>query len=204
MKKMCIIGTGGYAKEIFWLIDEIGIADQVECFMEPDDGYEERTMMDRPVRPQSAFDASKHSAIIAIGNSRIREKVVQQLPAETEYPNLISPKAQVTRWVKLGKGIIIQTSVIVTVDVTIGDFVHLNGFTTVGHDTVVGDYSTTTVFVALSGECNIGKHSYWGNGASVRQGLTVCDNVMVGMGGMVVKPITEPGVYAGIPAKKIK
>ena len=204
MKKMCIIGTGGYAKEIFWLIEEIGIADQVECFMEPDDGYEERTMMDRPVRPQSEFDSSKHSAIIAIGNSRIREKVVQQLPADTEYPNLISPNAQVTRWVKLGKGVIIQTSVVVTVDVTIGDFVHLNGFTTVGHDTIVGDFTTTTVFVALSGECNIGKHSYWGNGASVRQGMTICDHVMVGMGGMVVKPITEPGVYAGIPAKKIK
>lgn len=204
MKKMCIIGTGGYAKEIFWLIDTIGIADQVECFMEPDEGYEERSLMDRPVRPQSEFDASKHSAIIAIGNSRIREKVVQQLPPETEYPNLISPNAQLTQWVKLGKGVIIQTNSVLTVDVTIGDFVHLNGFTTVGHDTVVGDYSTTTVFVAFSGECNIGRHTYWGNGSSIRQGMTVADQAIIGMGAMVVKPITEAGVYAGIPAKKIK
>ncbi|MEM1217358.1 MAG: NeuD/PglB/VioB family sugar acetyltransferase [Bacteroidota bacterium] len=204
MKKICIIGTGGYAKEIFWLIHDIGIEDQVECFMEPDDQYEERSIMDRPVLPQSQFDPAKHRAVIAIGNGRIREKVVQQLPEETEYPNIISPKAQVTRWAKLGRGCVIQSHTVVTVDVVLGDFVHLNCFTTVGHDTTLGDYSTTTAFVSISGLCTVGKHSYWGNGSSVRQGLSVTDHVTVGMGAMVVKPIEEPGIYTGIPAKKFK
>ncbi len=34
--------------------------------------------------------------------------------------------------------------------------------------------------------------------------VTICDNVVVGAGSVVTKNITEPGIYAGNPAKKIK
>ena len=33
--------------------------------------------------------------------------------------------------------------------------------------------------------------------------LEICDNVVVGAGSIVTKSIIEPGVYAGVPAKKI-
>ena len=204
MSKICIIGTGGYAKEIYWLIDEIGRQDEVLCFMEPDSVWQERTLMDIPVRPQSEFDATNCSAVIAIGNSKIREKVTHQLPPETRYETLISPQAKVTRWDVVGEGSIVQIHSVLTVDVTVGKHCHLNGFTTVGHDTVIQDFATTTVFVAISGECNIGKHSYWGNGSTIRQGISICDDVTIGMGAVVAKPITASGIYVGIPAKKIK
>ncbi|MCB0640204.1 MAG: NeuD/PglB/VioB family sugar acetyltransferase [Phaeodactylibacter sp.] len=203
-KKICIIGTGGYAKEIYWLISEIKRDNEVLCFMEPDDLWKEREFMGLPVRPQSEFDATNNSAVIAIGNSHIREKVTQQLPAETFYETLISPQAKVTKWVEIGEGSIVQINSVLTVDVQVGKHCHLNGFTTVGHDTVIGDFATTTVFVALSGECKIGKHSYWGNSSTVRQGMHICDNVTIGMGAVVAKHIEEPAVYVGIPAKKIK
>lgn len=204
MRKICIIGTGGYAKEIFWLISDLKRDLEVECFMEPDDHWTDRTFMDKPVRPQSEFDASLFSAVIAVGNSQIREKVTQQLPAQTQYETLVSPHAQVTKWVELGEGCIVQTHSVITVDVKAGRHCHFNGFTTVGHDTVIGDFFTSTVFVAISGGCQIGKHSYWGNQSTVRQNINICDNVVIGMGAVVAKDITESGIYVGIPAKKMK
>ena len=35
------------------------------------------------------------------------------------------------------------------------------------------------------------------------QFLTICDNTIVGLGSAVIKSITAPGTYVGVPAKKI-
>jgi len=44
---------------------------------------------------------------------------------------------------------------------------------------------------------------YFGTNSCVRQKITICDNVTIGMGGVVVKNITEPGVYIGNPVQKL-
>lgn len=89
-----------------------------------------------------------------------------------------------------------------TCQIKIGDFAQLNLGTTIGHDCIIGDFFTTAPSVNISGICNIGKKVYFGTSAAIRQNLKVCDNVNIGMGAMVVKDITEPGTYVGIPAKK--
>ncbi len=203
-KRICIIGTGGFAKEVLWLIHDLGRLDEVACFMEPDADWREREMLGVPVWPQSRFDPTAHTATIAIGSSKIREKVVGQLPAETEYESLIHPAANLAPWLEIGEGCIICAQSIVTADVKIGKQVHLNCMTSVGHDCIIGDYTTTTAAVNISGSCVIGKHTYWGNGSTIRQGLSVCDEVIIGMGAVVTKNIEESGVYVGMPAKKMK
>ncbi|MBR9921773.1 MAG: transferase [Bacteroidetes bacterium] len=204
MKKICIIGTGGFAKEVLLIIYDLRRMHEVACFMEPDDVWQERSIMDIPVRPQSEFDASFHTASIGIGNSMIREKVTQQLPAETKYETLISPKASWSPWNEAGEGSVVCAGAIATVGVKLGKHVHVNLLTTIGHDAVLEDFVTTTTSVSISGDCVLGRHSYWGNQSTIRQGLKVCEGAIIGMGGVVVKDITEPGTYVGIPAKKIK
>ncbi|MCB0704414.1 MAG: NeuD/PglB/VioB family sugar acetyltransferase [Saprospiraceae bacterium] len=203
-KKICVIGTGGFAKEVMVIIYDLGRMDEVACFMEPDSEWEERTIMGIPVWPQSKFDPAKHTATIAIASTKIREKVTQQLPPETVYEKLISPKAFWTPWIEVGEGAIIGAGCLATVDIKIGKHVHLNCFTTLGHDTVIEDFVTTTSNVTINGNCHIGSHTYWGTRSSIRQGLTVCPEVVIGMSAVVVKDITEPGVYVGLPAKKLK
>jgi acetyltransferase-like isoleucine patch superfamily enzyme len=34
--------------------------------------------------------------------------------------------------------------------------------------------------------------------------VTICDQVVIGAGSVVTKNITEPGIYAGNPARKLK
>jgi acetyltransferase-like isoleucine patch superfamily enzyme len=49
----------------------------------------------------------------------------------------------------------------------------------------------------------IGNHVSIGSNATILP-INICDNVVIGAGAVVTKNITESGVYAGNPAKKLK
>ena len=49
----------------------------------------------------------------------------------------------------------------------------------------------------------IGNHVSIGTNATILP-VSICDHVVVGAGSVVTKDITEPGIYAGNPAKKIR
>lgn len=49
----------------------------------------------------------------------------------------------------------------------------------------------------------IGNHVSIGSNATILP-VSVCDHVVIGAGAVVTKDITEPGIYAGNPAKKLR
>ena len=42
-----------------------------------------------------------------------------------------------------------------------------------------------------------------GIGATVKNGIKICDNCLIGAGAVVVKDILNPGIYIGTPAKML-
>lgn len=50
----------------------------------------------------------------------------------------------------------------------------------------------------------IGSNIWVGGNVTICRGVTICDRVVIGANSVVTKPITVSGVYAGIPARKIK
>ena len=86
MKSICIIGTGGFAKEVLSLINDLGMYDEVEAFMEPDHLWEEkgkdRIIMGKKVLPMSLADPDKHKITIGVASILIRQKTLTQLPAD--------------------------------------------------------------------------------------------------------------------------
>jgi serine acetyltransferase len=50
----------------------------------------------------------------------------------------------------------------------------------------------------------VGKGVYLGTKSCIREKISICDNVILGMNAGVVSDIQESGVYVGTPAKKIK
>ena len=53
------------------------------------------------------------------------------------------------------------------------------------------------------GSTRIGNHVSIGSNATLLP-VNICDNVVIGAGAVVTKDITQPGVYAGNPAKKLR
>lgn len=204
MSKIAIIGAGGFAKEVLHLLDDLGKYNDCSGFYQPDDVWGElwkdKEIMGLPVLPYSELTSSNRLTI-GIGNSTTREKIVAELGATKDYINIIHPSAHVSRWVKMGNGNIITAGSIVTCDVVLGDHCQFNLNTTIGHDSIIGDYFTSAPGVNISGSCVIGKHVYFGTSAATRQGMKVADNIVIGMGAMVVKNLEQSGTYVGIPAK---
>lgn len=44
-------------------------------------------------------------------------------------------------------------------------------------------------------------NTWIGAGATVSNNITICNDVMIGAGAVVVKDIMEPGTYVGVPQK---
>lgn len=208
-KKVCIFGSGGFGREVLCcLIDIISTTkhklEEIACFMVSDEHYNVDKIMGVEVIPQSKFDPSLYNVVVAIGDSASRKKVVESLPKNTTYITLVHPNAIISEWVKIGEGSIITAGAILTCNITIGKHAHLNLQTTVGHDCIIGDFFTTAPAANISGECHFGDCVYFGTNSAVKQGVQICNNVTIGMGGVVVKDISEEGVYVGNPVKKLE
>ena len=204
----CIVGTSGFARETLTCLLDMVSAQRKSVnvpvvFMEADENFQEPEVMGVPVIKQSDFDPKIYRVVVAIGDPKQRKKVVDDLPDNTCYTSIIHPSAVVSKWVTVGEGSIITAGTILTCNIELGRHCHLNLHSTVGHDCRIGDYFTTAPGVNISGICHFGNCVYFGTNAAVKQGIKICDNVTIGMGGVVVKDINESGIYVGNPVKKL-
>lgn len=177
-----IIGKGGFAREV---VSYLSVKESYLIMGEYDEIKNFRPLV---------------RTVIAIGDPKVREKLAQ-LDFEWDIVDFSSTWSTST---KIGKGSIICPGTILTVDITIGEHVIINLNCTVGHDSTIGDFTTISPGVNISGNVHIGKRCYIGTNAVIREGISICNDVIIGAGGVVVKNILEPGVYVGNPCKKIK
>lgn len=117
-------------------------------------------------------------------------------------------------------------------DCFVGPFVEIQKDVVIGDRTKVQSHSFICELVSIGNDCFIGHgvmfindlfatggpargdKSLWkstvvGNNVSIGSNATIlpvsiCDNVVVGAGAVVTKNITQPGIYAGNPARKLK
>lgn len=70
----------------------------------------------------------------------------------------------------------------------------------IGHNNIIGENTIVVGGTITSGSVIVGKNCWLCAGTLIRNGVSICDNVIVGMGSMVLKDITESGIYFGRPA----
>lgn len=198
--KKGIIGAGGFGREVYWSLNSVERSNTV--FFVDDEYW---SGGNNKILPLSLFESDKYEVIVAIADSKHRQRIVETLPKTTKFFTHIHPTAQIHgEDVTIGEGSIICAGTIITTNVKIGKHAHLNLITTVGHDCMIGDYFTTAPGVQISGNEIIGDRVYFGTRSCMKQKLTICDDVIIGMNAGVTKDITEPGTYVGTPTIKIK
>jgi acetyltransferase-like isoleucine patch superfamily enzyme len=84
----------------------------------------------------------------------------------------------------------------------IGENCAIGAYCNVGHNVYISKNTILTPYVCIGGSARIGEGCFIGMGAIIRDGVVVCDRVKVGMGALVSKDITKPGVYIGSPARR--
>jgi sugar O-acyltransferase (sialic acid O-acetyltransferase NeuD family) len=157
------------------------------------------------IMPISKYDPKRYELLIAVSDPMEREKIVGRLPKETKYWSFIHPSAQILNPSgEIGEGTVISANCVIVCHYKLGNHVHFNIGTVLGHDSVVGDYCTTAPGAMIMGDCRIGERVYFGANSCCSQKITICNDVTIGLGAVVVRNISEPGTYVGIPVKKIK
>lgn len=199
--KLAIFGVGGFGREVYHQFQEkyssvIFVIDDEYFSSTADYGFE--------TIPLSKFDPTEYFAVVAVGNPTDRKNIVERFPKDTLWATLIHHSVNVTAPdVEIGEGSIICAGSILTTNIKLGKHTHLNLLTTIGHDVIIKDFFTTAPGAKISGTCNIDECVYFGTNSSVREKISICNNVTIGMQAAVVKNITEPGTYIGLPAKRV-
>ena len=196
--KICIRGAGGLAIEVCAWAEHSGY--EVVAFV--DEYPQSSELLGIPVVGREKYD-ERFPITIAIGDPRTRERIVSEELSSATFATIIHPSAIIGRTSEIGSGSVIHPNAVITSNVKIGAHTQLYTATTVGHGCEIGDFFTTAPGAVISGDCRIGDRVYFGTNSSIKQKLTVVDDVTVGLGAGVVKNITQAGVYVGVPAKAV-
>lgn len=205
MKKLVIVGNGGLAREVEWLVERINAVSPTWEFI----GFIDNDSTNQKVIGDDSFIINYDEELyvsIAIGTSAIREKIfaAYKVNSNIRFPNLIDPSVMFSERVSFGEGNIICAGSILTVDITIGNCNIINLDCTVGHDAILENFVTINPSVNVSGNVVIGSGANIGTGTQILQGLTIGKNSIVGAGAVVNRELPADCTAVGIPAKVIK
>lgn len=195
MNRLIIIGASGHGKVVADIAVKNGYSDIV--FLDDDETIKDCAGFKVVGKTREATSLTGDK-IVAIGNSKIRERIQSKIDVIT----LIHPNAVIGRRVEIGKGSVVMAGAVINSEAKIGNGCIVNTTSSVDHDCVVGDFSHVSVGAHLCGTVKIGKYCWVGAGATVSNNVMIGSNIMIGAGAVVVSDIHEEGTYIGIPARK--
>lgn len=201
MNRLIIIGAGGQGKVIADVALKIGYTNI--CYI---DDHAKGDVMGFPIIGTKTeierLNNGNTDFIVGIGNNAIRKTIAEMY--NVNWVSIVHPSAQIAFNTEIGKGTAIMANAVVNVCATIGEHCIINTGAIVEHDNVIENYAHISPNVVLGGTVRIGSLTHVGIGATVKNNTDICSDCIIGAGAVIVKNIKEPGIYVGVPAKKIK
>lgn len=212
MKDLAIYGAGGFGREIACLVNIINAEKPTFNFIGFFDDGRLKGEMNEYGEVLGGIEVLNNwnrplSIVIAIGNPHIVEKIVSNINnILIEFPNLISPDVKYLdqKTCSMGIGNVICTGCLFSCNTKIGNFNQFNGFITVGHDAIIGDFNSMMPGVRISGEVTIGNRNFWGFNSGIIQQKAVGNDVTIGAGAILLRKPKDGCTYVGIPASMVK
>ncbi len=210
--ELLIFGAGGFGREVAswagrarWL----GRPFEVVAFI--DDNAAVEQLNGRPVLTlEDAAARHPEAAVLAtVGDPKLRERLIGKALAAglVSTPPVIHPNAEYDHeYVEIGEGVVICAGTILTVNIVVEAHAQINLDCTVGHDAVIGSYSTLSPGVHISGNVKLEPYTFIGTGAVTVNGveahpLTIGTGAVVGAGAVVTKDIAAGVTATGVPAR---
>lgn len=213
-KRIVVIGAGGFAREVKWLIGEINratpsfeFAGYVVSDLDRIGEHDSRSEILGDFGWLRANRARFDLLAIGIGTPAVRLKVGRELipefPAEM-WPALIHPTVRLDReTAELGHGVLLCAGTVGTVNLRFRPFSLVNLCCTIGHEADIGEGVVLNPTVNVSGGVVLEEGVLVGTGAQVLQYLQIGRNATVGAGSVVTKDVPEGVTVVGIPAKPL-
>jgi sugar O-acyltransferase (sialic acid O-acetyltransferase NeuD family) len=208
--RIVVVGGGGHAKVVISILRKLksyhilGYTDQKDNGAVAGVPY---LGSDRELAAMAA-DPKRLNAVLALGQVGLgnsRHELWTRLQSHTlSFPLIVSPDAIVNEGVSGGEGAVVMDGAVINIGATIGRGAIVNTNSTIEHDVTLADWVHVAPGATISGDVTVGRFSMIGAGATVIEGTKIAPGCMVGAGATVVHDLTEPGVYVGSPARRIK
>ena len=212
MKNIIILGAGGFAREVAWLIEEINNKNKqwnLLGFIE--EGTKNLGLVLNNYKILGDFKWIENNKtdnlfyICAVGDPKLRSKFSETAEMLNLKPaTLIHPDVKMSNYNIIGEGTIICAESIITVNVKIGKHVVISVDSKIGHDSIIGDFSTLLPSVTVSGNVNIGTRCIIGTSGAIICKINIGSNTIVGAGATVTKDLPDNCTAVGTPARPIK
>lgn len=207
-KNIIIVGTGGFAKEITFLLSRIENYQLIGYVDDNSDLYG-KTILGYKVLGNTDYLLSlreEYSVVIGVADPKDKKNIYNKLKSNLnlKFPNLIDPSALIGLEVEMGFGNVIMANTTFTSSILLGNFNMINIATTIGHDVEIGNYNSLFPNVNVSGNVKIESKTSIGVGSKIIQGVVVKESSVVGAGSVVIRDIDSKTKNVGVPTRAIE
>ena len=210
MKNLIIIGARGFGREVYNLaLQCYGFSKEyvIKGFLDDKEdallGFENYPQIISSV--EDYVPKENDIFVCALGSVLWKKLYVELILSKGGiFTNLIHPTAIINSNVKLGKGLIILISSIISNDCTVGNFVTLQSFVVIGHDAKIGSWSHLNAYSFMGGYAVLEEQVCLNTRATILPKIKVGKNAIIGAGSIVLRNVKPNTTVFGNPAKKIE
>lgn len=207
--RLILVGCGAFARELInWVEDlvDIGKSERISGFL--DDSAEALAGFSYNIPYLGTIQAYmphvEDRLLMAVGDPKAKKELYKDLKAKgAMFAQLIHPSAVLARTAKLGEGVVICPQAFVSADATVGDLCAINGNASVGHDVKLGNFSTLSSHVDLTGWVSVDECVFFGSGARVLPKVNIGAGARIGAGAVVMRAVAPETVMYADPAKRL-
>lgn len=196
MSGMLLIGGGGHCKAAIDVLEAAGV--HIAGVLERPGAYL-TNVLGYPVLGDdhvlSALVAQGHTALVTIGQIKSAEPRIRAfevaMAAGAQMPNVVSPRAHVSRHTELGDGTLVLHGAVINAATHIGCNVIVNSLALIEHDVEVGDHCHVATGARVNGNVTLGAGCFVGSGAVLRNGITIGAGSVIGAGVVIRHDMPE-------------
>lgn len=154
--------------------------------------------------PEFKYWGEEYAYALAVGNNVLRRRTADTILSRgKELVNIIHPRSSVSKWVKLGVGVLVSTNAVVNAQATIGNYCIINTGSIVEHECRLGDAVHIAPGAVLAGGVQVGDQTFIGANAVIKEGVKIGENVIIGAGSVILGDVDNNMKIVGNPGKRI-
>ena len=204
-KAIIIVGVGEHAIGVTNVALSCGMS--IVAYI--DDSKASSKVLGIPViTKQQCIDTSKAvNFAIAIGDNSVRERVYNEYKSELlncKFPSLIHQSAIIGINSKVGDGTVIMPQTNIGPNSKVGVLCILNTSSSIDHDCDMQSFSSIALKVVTGGNVKIGVRSAVSISATIKHGIVIGDDVVIGANSHVNKAFDSNLVAYGNPCKFVR
>jgi sugar O-acyltransferase (sialic acid O-acetyltransferase NeuD family) len=204
---LAILGTGGFAREVADILEAEG-RELRGWIVDAKYGSPGQIVNGKPILGGMDYlkkFSKQIAAVLGVGSPVLRKTWVEELiPFGVEIVGAIHPSVKISRWSKIGKGVVMAAGCLITPNAEVQDFCQLNMHCIVAHDTVMKKYATLGMGVHLPGNVVVEEGAYLGSGVSIVPPRNIGRWSTVGAGTVLIQDVPEFATVVGNPGRVVK